>query len=278
VSTSLDATESEIFAHFVGLARQRRDGCEASLAKVQLDLKATAAKIDVEQTKNSFARLLTAIEPGLEKLRSEHSAVLYQAKENEARALKHLRWFQQKHGLHYRAAAYPESPFYHFAIVAALGLVEWLSLSAFYAEGSDFGLLGGVLIAMALSIVNISLAILAGSLLRYVNHHSRGRKALALTGVAVLYACFALVTLAAAHYRVATNDIAQQTQSTVSTPGTKSDGASRLDGPGSVEGRETRVAALRHEPTRVRRRVFLDPDDTRGHIRDLRVVQGIPGR
>jgi hypothetical protein len=220
VSTSLDATESEIFAHFVGLARQRRDGCEASLAKVQLDLKATAAKIDVEQTKNSFARLLTAIEPGLEKLRSEHSAVLYQAKENEARALKHLRWFQQKHGLHYRAAAYPESPFYHFAIVAALGLVEWLSLSAFYAEGSDFGLLGGVLIAMALSIVNISLAILAGSLLRYVNHHSRGRKALALTGVAVLYACFALVTLAAAHYRVATNDIAQQSQSTVSTPGT----------------------------------------------------------
>ncbi|HKB38521.1 MAG TPA: hypothetical protein VKD72_18910, partial [Gemmataceae bacterium] len=220
VSTSLDATESEVFAHFVGLARQRRDGCEASLAKVQLDLKATASKIDVEQTKNSFARLLTAIEPGLEKLRSEHSAVLYQAKENEARALKHLRWFQQKHGLHYRAAAYPESQFYHFGIVAALALVEWVSLSAFYAEGSDFGLLGGVLIAMALSIVNISLAILAGTLLRYVNHQSRGHKALALTGVAVLYACFALVTLAAAHYRVATNDIAQQAQSSVSTPGT----------------------------------------------------------
>src|SRR5262245_7976340 len=109
ISTSLDATESEVFAHFVGLARQRRDKCEASRAKVQLDLKATAAKIDVEQTKNSFARLLTAIEPGLEKLRSEHSTVLYQAKENEARALKHLRWFQQKHGLHYRAASYPES-------------------------------------------------------------------------------------------------------------------------------------------------------------------------
>ena len=42
------------------------------------------------------------------------------------RALKHLRWFQQKHGLHYRAASYPQSPFYHFAIVAALALVEWV--------------------------------------------------------------------------------------------------------------------------------------------------------
>jgi hypothetical protein len=215
VSTSLDANESEICAYFIGLARQRRDSCEVSLARLQLDRKATAARIGIEQTKDSFARLLTAIEPGLEKLKSDHAAVLYQAKENEARALKHLRWFQQKHGLHHRAATYPESQFYNFAIVAALALVEWVSLSTFYAEGSDFGLLGGVLIAMALSVVNISLAILSGSLLRYVNHQSPRRKQLALTAVTFLYACFVLVTLAAAHYRVATNDIAQS-QPTVS--------------------------------------------------------------
>ena len=208
-STSLDANESEICAYFTGLARRRRETCEATLARLQLDRKATAAKIDVQQTRDSFARLLTALEPGLEKLRSEHSTALYQAKENEGRALKHLRWFQQKHGLHYRAAAYPESPVYHFATVAALALVEWVSLSSFYAEGSDFGLLGGVVIAMALSLVNISLAVLAGSLLRYVNHQSARRRRLALTAAAALYGCFALVTLAAAHYRVATNDIAQ---------------------------------------------------------------------
>ena len=209
LSASLDVTESEICTHFVGLARARRESCEVSLNKLQLDRKATAAKINVEQTRDAFARLLTAVEPSLEKLKSDHAASLYQAKENEARALKHLRWFQQKHGLHYRAASYPQSPLYHFAIVAALALVEWVSLAAFYAEGSDFGLVGGVLIAMTLSIVNISLAILSGCLLRYVNHRSTRRKALALTGVAFLYACFLLVTLAAAHYRVATNDIAQ---------------------------------------------------------------------
>jgi hypothetical protein len=209
VSTSLDATESEICAYFTGLARHRREACEGTLARLHLDRKATAGRIDIQQTRDSFARLLTAIEPGLEKLKSDHSAVLYQAKENEARALKHLRWFQQKHRLHYRAAAYPESQFYHFAVVAALALVEWVSLSTFYAEGSDFGLLGGVLIAMALSVVNISLAVLSGNLLRYVNHQSVRRKWLALTSATFLYVCFALVTLAAAHYRVATNDVAQ---------------------------------------------------------------------
>jgi hypothetical protein len=214
-NTSLDANESEACAYFTGLARQRRETCEVSLGRLQLDRRATSAKIDIQQTKDSFARLLTAIEPTLEKLKSDHAAVLYQAKETEGRALKHLRWFQQKHKLHHRAAAYPESPVYHFAIVAALAVVEWISLATFYAEGSDFGLLGGVLIAMTLSAVNVSLAVLAGSLLRYVNHHSARRRRLALAAASVLYACFALVTLAAAHYRVATTDIAQ-TQPTVS--------------------------------------------------------------
>ena len=216
-NASPDATESEICAHFIALARERREGCEGRLARLELDRKATAAKIDVKQTRDAFARLLTPVEPGLEKLRSDHTTVLYQAKENEARAVKHLRWFQQKHGLHYRAASYPGSQLYHFAIVAGLALVEWMSLAAFYAEGSDFGLLGGVLIAMTLSIVNISLAILAGGLVRYVNHRSGRRKALALTAVALLYAGFLLVTLAAAHYRVATGDIAQS-QPEVSAP------------------------------------------------------------
>lgn len=209
VSTSLDGNESEICAYFTGLARRRREVCEAALARLQLDRKGTAAKIDIQQTRDSFARLLTAMEPVLEKLKSERSTALYQAKEAEGRALKHLRWFQQKHGLHYRAAAYPESPVYHFATVAALAVVEWISLSTFYAEGSDFGLLGGVVIAMALSLVNVSLAVLAGGLLRYVNHQSARRRRLALTAAACLYASFAMVTLAAAHYRVATNDIAQ---------------------------------------------------------------------
>src|SRR5262245_13676164 len=107
LSASLDVTESEICAHFIGLARERRESCEVRLARLQLDRKATAARIDVQQTRDAFARLLTPVEPSLEKLRSDHTAALYQAKESEVRAVTHLRWFQQKHGLHYRAASYP---------------------------------------------------------------------------------------------------------------------------------------------------------------------------
>ena len=82
LSASLDVTESEICAHFIALARERREACEVSLARLQLERKATAAKIDVKQTRDSFARLLTPVEPSLEKLRSDHTAALYQAKHN----------------------------------------------------------------------------------------------------------------------------------------------------------------------------------------------------
>jgi hypothetical protein len=43
LSASLDVTESEICTHFVGLARARRESCEVSLKKLQLDRKATSA-------------------------------------------------------------------------------------------------------------------------------------------------------------------------------------------------------------------------------------------
>src|SRR5512145_2487608 len=68
-STTLDANESEVCAYFTGLARQRREACEVSLGRLQVDRKATAARIDLQQTKDAFARLLTAIEPSLEKLK-----------------------------------------------------------------------------------------------------------------------------------------------------------------------------------------------------------------
>jgi hypothetical protein len=54
---------------------------------------------------------------------------------------------------------------------------------------------------------------------RYVNHRSGRRKALALTGVALLYAGFLLVTLGAAHYRAATGDIAQSPPETAAPAG-----------------------------------------------------------
>lgn len=224
-STTPDANEQGIIVSFTTQLRQRKSDCESRLEQFTLDRRETATKIDIEQTKHSFARLLNAVKPELEKLRQDHSSVLHKAKESEERALRYLRHFQHEHGLYNRGATYPDSLIRHFAIIAAIGVLEWISLSSFYAEGSDFGLLGGILIAMVLSITNVGLLIIAGSLLRYLNHKNLVRKLLAIGGSTFLVGCFILVTLGAAHYRVAANEISQSQQ-----PGSRQSGAATTGG------------------------------------------------
>jgi hypothetical protein len=72
------------------------------------------------------------------------------------------------------------------------------------------------LMAMALSIINIGLAVFAGAVLRYVNHRSLTRKILGLLAATLLATLFLAATGFAAHYRNAARDVAalgeQQTQ------------------------------------------------------------------
>lgn len=215
-SSSLDATHQEIVAYFSSELRKRRSQFENELNSLRADRQAASAKIDIDQARDRFSTLTNAITPEIQSLRQKHEQTVSRAKEEaDDRALRNLRWYQREHGLR-DDAQYPSSQIHHFAWVAIIAVLEWIGLSAFYAEGSDYGLLGGVLIAMALSIANISLAILFGSLLRYFNHKSTLRKGLALVGVLFLTSCFMVVTLGAAHYRVATNEIAASQLSTQS--------------------------------------------------------------
>jgi hypothetical protein len=217
-SNDLDANEREFFTYFSEMLRERRTQCDATLAKHALDRTATSSKIDLIQTRNSLSGLFNAIEPDLTRKRQDHQQDLERAKDQEARSLRFLRHFQQEHGLQNRAADPRPDPLWHFALVAAFAVVEWVALSIFYAEGSDFGLLGGVLMAMALSIINIGLAVFAGAVLRYVNHESPARKALGVLAAVLLTILFLAATGFAAHYRNAARDIASAGEQSQSTP------------------------------------------------------------
>ncbi|MDC1214033.1 hypothetical protein N8000_06125 [Rhodospirillales bacterium] len=62
--------------------------------------------------------------------------------------------FEDEHKL-VDGAEYPESQIYHLAIVGAMVLTESIANSYFFAKVSDLGLVGGILQAMPISIVNI---------------------------------------------------------------------------------------------------------------------------
>lgn len=207
-SSGPDANERQFISYFADKLRERRKQCEGALSKLALDRAATSAKIDISQTRSSLSSLFNAIEPDLARKRQDYQQDLESAKDHEARSLRYLRHFQQEHGLQNREAEPRPDPLWHFALVAIFAVVEWVALSIFYAEGSDFGLLGGILMAMALSIINIVLAVFAGALLRYINHISLSRKMLATVGFASLFLLFLFATTFAAHYRNAARDLA----------------------------------------------------------------------
>src|SRR5262249_61407297 len=62
-SNALDANEAEVCAHFVGLARQRKESCEVALGRLQHDRRAPARRVDIEQTKDAVARLASGSGP-----------------------------------------------------------------------------------------------------------------------------------------------------------------------------------------------------------------------
>jgi len=115
--------------------------------------------------------------------------------------LRELRRFQREHDL-IRDPQYPESSIFHYAIVALLVLLESLANAYFFAQGSDFGLLGGVFQAFLVSITNVGIGLLVGVFaLRVLHHRSLLRKSLSFVVVSLFVPLTLSFNLIAAHYR-----------------------------------------------------------------------------
>ena len=132
-------------------------------------------------------------------LRSQQDDLIALRK-RERRLLGTLNSFEDKHHLE-EPAEYPESKIFHWSIVAAMVLVESIANSYFFAKGSDFGLIGGALQALMISVVNIFMALFGKLPVSKPNHISLARKFFAGAGV-LAYGFFVLAfNLATAHYR-----------------------------------------------------------------------------
>ena len=112
--------------------------------------------------------------------------------------------FCLKHQLDEREPRYPDSMIFHWSIVGLLFLGESMANSYFFAQGTDFGLLGGFFQAVLVSAVNVGVALLFGQYaLRYFWHYQKTWKYLA-GGMLLLYVIFAIgFNLLVAYYRVA---------------------------------------------------------------------------
>jgi hypothetical protein len=216
-SNQLDATEFSIVAHFLKALREIRQSILEKQNKLALERTQLSNEINVENDQHEYQKLTDQIEPHVQHLELEYKDKLYKAKESEERSMRYLRFFEARNELYGKPAKYPQSLIHHFAIIAIIAFLEWISLSAFYAEGSDFGIIGGIIIAAVFSLLNLSIAILLGNLSRYFNHRITSKKIMGGIASLALLCSFSFTTSIAAHYRNATiENIQIQKEKTIS--------------------------------------------------------------
>jgi ElaB/YqjD/DUF883 family membrane-anchored ribosome-binding protein len=116
--------------------------------------------------------------------KEEHSLVTACARELEARAA--LNSFKTRNQIS-DPAHYPPDQLFHFAFLIMFVVIETV-VNAFFYQGSS-GLLGGAVVALSVSVVNMSLAAALGSMYRYVNLPDLKEK---ITGYAGLIAFIVL--------------------------------------------------------------------------------------
>lgn len=113
--------------------------------------------------------------------------------------------FKNKHkkaGLQNRLADYPESIILHMSLIFLALIGEGIANAYFFAQISQFGLIGGFGQAFGISFVNVIIAIIAGYFcIRQLHHISILRKIIGFVGFIICSGTLVALHLAVAHYR-----------------------------------------------------------------------------
>jgi len=118
-------------------------------------------------------------------------------------AEKDLAEFKKDNALR-RTASYPESNVLTFSILGFTLLVETFCNGFFFAKGSDLGLLGGVVEAVVISLINISLGFIFGRFIFCENNHISSVRKKSGAVFSLLFIVAAIIfNLFIAHYRAA---------------------------------------------------------------------------
>lgn len=118
-------------------------------------------------------------------------------------AEKDLKNFKKENNIA-RGADYPDSHIFTVSLLFAALIIESVCNGLFFAEGSDFGLIGGILYAIVIAFINIALGFLNGWwVFRYKNHQSAIKVTIFTAIFLIICLSDFFLNLLVAHYREA---------------------------------------------------------------------------
>ena len=154
-----------------------------------------------ERTPHALAQLMARLQVDVTAATIAAKTSLLRRREEEHAGRQHLKKFRATEHIT-RPAEMPSSRILHLAIVAVVIVLESVANMYFFAQGSELGLLGGLLQALIVSLANVGIAVATGMfVLPYLNHRRPSRVAMASFGLSAFVAFVAFFNLAAAHYR-----------------------------------------------------------------------------
>jgi hypothetical protein len=179
--------------------RQHQDVAEGT----RRDLGNLAAAFDRLERQLPVVRDLTvAVEAGRAAIEGTLGAdqTFIPLRQDQQRRRRELNAFERANHIA-EAARYPASVLRHLGILSVLVVLESLLNSAFFAQASAFGLVGGFLVAVGVSLVNVALGALTGFAARWRNHPEPRLRRLATVAVVTYGAVAAVFNLGVGHLR-----------------------------------------------------------------------------
>lgn len=183
-ATSLDPHESELKAMGDRWMNTEQSIFDATLVEASRSATEASQKaIELQGTIDQIVGDDTATSAVEAELAGDRSA-LVRATEMRLRAEAELKYFKASNDIH-EEASYPESWLWHLGVLFVLGLVE-VVVNAFFYENSQ-GLLGGIVVALGIAVLNMGAAFVLGFGFRYVNLSAMDKKLMGWTCVVVFF-------------------------------------------------------------------------------------------
>jgi len=198
-ATAPSGVESEVTAHFEGIVDNAATSTRAMLDR----LREQRRQLDVDSLIEDARHLPTKLRKEIANLKARHKAHLKELRDREREQRANLEAFKNEHKLS-RAARRKENPVTFVVIILLFVAVETALNATFFAMGSEFGYLGGMIEAIVISGMNVGVAVLVGLWgAPYVNHRAFSKKAWGCLSLLIWIAFVVGLNVFAGHYRSA---------------------------------------------------------------------------
>ena len=126
---------------------------------------------------------------------------LHDLRKRELGSKRELNFFRAENDLH-RSAKYPESSLFHWGILLGLIMLESFLNGNIFAKGSDAGIIGGTVVAVMISVLNVLLAAAVGAYpLRWTMHKKLGWRVAGVVLILCYFPLMVFINLVVGHYR-----------------------------------------------------------------------------